>query len=84
MVPRGGIPQFVFQGWLQHPDFKDADAPSWAAEATPKVAWKASERSAKFLVHSVEWTIDRWNQPGSEAMGAVGIEMDFEDVGPAR
>ena len=74
--------QFGFQRGLQHRDFEDANAPSGAAKAAPKQPGKPSEGLAKAFIQGIERSVDRRNQAGAEAIGAVGIEVDFEDVLP--
>ena len=76
----GGVAKFVLKRWLEHRDLEDADASTGTAESAAEETWEPTEGLGKAFIHSIERSIDRRDQARSEAVGPVGIEVDFEDV----
>ena len=77
-----GVSEFCLEGALKHRDLKDADPAAWTSKPTAEQAWEATEGFGQAFIHRVELAVDRRDQPGAEAIGAVGIEVDFKDVLP--
>ena len=78
----GGVAKFVLKRWLEHRDLEDADASTGTAESAAEETWEPTEGLGKAFVHSIERSIDRRDQAGSEPVGPVGIEVDFNHVFP--
>ena len=67
---------------MKHADLKDADPAARPPKPTPEQAWEAAEGFGQTFIHRVQAAVDGWDEAGAEAIGAVGIEVNFEDVLP--